>query len=198
MITSENQPIEKKKRVFTTEQRARKNAYKKEYRAKNKDAIKAWNADYRARNKARKKESDRKYKELNKQKIKEGSALYLFLNRDKRAAYYRKYRHTSSGRATQSANRHIRRARKVAATIVDPRAIYVWEKQWRAAKRVKCYWCNKRVAGNKAHMDHIQPLARGGAHSIENLCISCQPCNSRKHAKPLPEWNRQIAQPALL
>lgn len=54
-------------------------------------------------------------------------------------------------------------------------------KAWTDAQKKVCYWCGKRCARN-FHVDHYQPLAKGGAHSIGNLVISCQPCNNRKHA----------------
>lgn len=98
----------------------------------------------------------------------------------------------------RSRSSHLRRARKSNATIGDPAPILKWEKQWRKAKLVTCYWCNGRVAGKKAHADHIQPLSRGGEHSVENLCIACQKCNMSKHAKALATWNATLESPVLL
>lgn len=33
------------------------------------------------------------------------------------------------------------------------------------------------------HIDHVIPLARGGADSEENLQLLCRPCNLRKGAR---------------
>ncbi|MFI8830536.1 HNH endonuclease [Streptomyces afghaniensis] len=33
------------------------------------------------------------------------------------------------------------------------------------------------------HVDHLVPLARGGAHSLSNLVPACQRCNTSKGAK---------------
>ncbi len=61
----------------------------------------------------------------------------------------------------------------------DPTAlIAAWES--RAVK--VCYWCDKACHDNY-HIDHYQPLAKGGRHVISNLVISCPPCNYRKNAK---------------
>lgn len=55
-------------------------------------------------------------------------------------------------------------------------------KVW-AAEQVKvCRWC-KTDCGAEFHVDHVVPLARGGAHERHNLCISCPPCNLSKGAK---------------
>lgn len=40
------------------------------------------------------------------------------------------------------------------------------------------------------HWDHVFPLARGGAHEIENLVPACARCNMSKGAKTLHEWGR--------
>jgi len=34
-------------------------------------------------------------------------------------------------------------------------------------------------------MDHVLPIAAGGAHSIENLVPACAHCNATKNAKIL-------------
>jgi len=38
------------------------------------------------------------------------------------------------------------------------------------------------------HLEHKTPLSRGGLHAWENVCLSCQPCNSRKQTKTLDEF----------
>lgn len=58
----------------------------------------------------------------------------------------------------------------------------------RKRKFVRCYYCKTKVRGGDAHIDHIIALSAGGPHFVENLCASCQPCNSRKYNKPLTEW----------
>lgn len=73
-----------------------------------------------------------------------------------------------------------------------------WMRSWRTHRLVRCYWCGSKTRGIACHGDHIIALSDGGAHSLENLCISCAPCNMRKHDKPLEIWNTQIEQPVLL
>jgi len=80
------------------------------------------------------------------------------------------------------ASRHKRRALKKAATI-NLKSIERWIQSVRSKPTAVCYYCQKSIPSKKIHFDHIIPLSRGGAHSVENLCVSCQPCNNRKHAK---------------
>lgn len=50
------------------------------------------------------------------------------------------------------------------------------------AQRWKCAVCRVSIAG-KYHMDHIQPLAKGGTHEPTNIQLLCPSCNVRKNAK---------------
>lgn len=48
-----------------------------------------------------------------------------------------------------------------------------------------CLYCNKEFDIKELHLDHIMPLAAGGAHIPENCATSCRKCNLAKGAKIL-------------
>jgi len=54
----------------------------------------------------------------------------------------------------------------------------------------KCFYCPVSIMGGKYHRDPIVPLARGGLHDYQNLCLSCPECNLRKHTKTSEEFRK--------
>lgn len=73
-----------------------------------------------------------------------------------------------------------RRALKAGATLgpVDYRQL--------CASAADCYLCGSELDG-EVHLDHVVPLARGGAHSAANLRPTHVACNLRKSDKLLAE-----------
>lgn len=69
-----------------------------------------------------------------------------------------------------------------------PESIRIFIDGVKARATAKCYYCEKMFSTKRIHFDHVIPLSRGGAHSIENLCVSCAPCNLHKHATPIEDW----------
>lgn len=70
----------------------------------------------------------------------------------------------------------------------DPtRLVHAWEM---AAKKV-CYWCGVKCP-KKYHVDHYQPLSKGGAHAVANLVIACPKCNLTKNAKDPYEFAASV------
>ncbi len=59
------------------------------------------------------------------------------------------------------------------------------------AQRGKCAICRKRLQG-KYEIDHIIPLARGGANRRSNLQILCSPCNRSKNVKDPIDYMRSV------
>jgi hypothetical protein len=55
----------------------------------------------------------------------------------------------------------------------------------------KCAYC-KRPLGRKGHLDHIEPLARGGTNWPKNLQWLCAPCNLAKRAKDPVDYAQSI------
>ena len=49
----------------------------------------------------------------------------------------------------------------------------------------RCEYCGLSQAGQEAqfHVDHIHPLADGGATTFENLALACVSCSLRKGAR---------------
>lgn len=45
----------------------------------------------------------------------------------------------------------------------------------------RCIYCRKRL-GDSYHVDHIQPLSKGGSNWPSNLQLACAACNNRKRA----------------
>lgn len=43
-----------------------------------------------------------------------------------------------------------------------------------------CHYCEKPTAEQHRTADHKTALAKGGAHSKDNLCMACSTCNSAK------------------
>jgi 5-methylcytosine-specific restriction endonuclease McrA len=61
-----------------------------------------------------------------------------------------------------------------------------------------CYYCRRVMSfekakpgampPDKASLDHVTPLSRGGGHTFENTVLACLQCNFEKNAKTPEEW----------
>lgn len=59
-------------------------------------------------------------------------------------------------------------------------ALFCW-----GAKTGPCYWCGQDRA---LTIEHMIPVSRGGAHSVDNLQTACMKCNSQKHHRTPEEY----------
>lgn len=117
---------------------------------------------------------------------------------EKSKAQNKKWKQTIDGKASSKTASSTRKAKKRNAVIGDTSVIIEWEKRYRSMESVVCFWCLGSFEPDTCHSEHMEPISRGGQHCIENLCISCSPCNLMKHAKTLRQWNGMIRQPILL
>lgn len=54
----------------------------------------------------------------------------------------------------------------------------------------RCYYCGST---ENVGVDHLEPMARGGGHDIDNLVPACRRCNSSKCALPIEEFRHNCA-----
>ena len=90
------------------------------------------------------------------------------------AASYRA-RNPERARAAKGARRARILGNGGSCTAKDIAALMVLQKH-------KCPVCRRDI-GKEYHADHINPLARGGAHDRVNLQLLCPNCNLKKNAK---------------
>lgn len=44
------------------------------------------------------------------------------------------------------------------------------------------------IAPNRATLEHVMPISRGGSHTFENTALACHRCNVSKNNKTVDEW----------
>lgn len=123
-----------------------------------------------AESKVAKREYDRSYRLSNAAKLTALKAVWRNWNAD-----------------TIRATRHAYKARRRSQEARGDSTADI--RRWMVGQPKVCKWCAVDCA-NDFHVDHVLPLARGGAHLISNLCIACPPCNLRKNAKTPEDWDR--------
>ncbi|WEX18951.1 HNH endonuclease signature motif containing protein [Pseudomonas sp. G11] len=137
----------------------------KDLRAKQPEAIaarKILSSAHYQRNKEARLQYGKEYRERNREKFTQWMADWRAANPERSRA---------SKRASQSRRRAsmqgVSSSELVAWTAVQPKV---------------CHWCAKDCI-EQFHVDHYEPLSRGGKHEISNLVISCQFCNLSKKCR---------------
>lgn len=144
----------------------------KVYRRASREKIAAYSAKWSKANPGKVKASVAKWSKANKEKIAAYSSAYYAANKEKRDAY------RAANLDVWRTYYHNRRARKLAngGKLSPGLSAKLFTLQ-----RGKCACCGKPL-GKTYHLDHIMPLALGGANEDRNIQLLRAKCNNEKHA----------------
>lgn len=92
--------------------------------------------------------------------------------------------------------RTARRRSRLADTVVDPG---LTRGNLREQYGDNCFYCGVEMTfdrtpkgepkpANKATIEHIHPVSKGGTHTWDNVVLACLSCNCRKHNFSVEEW----------
>lgn len=133
--------------------------------------------------KKKKADGDKRYREENKEQIAVNHRRWAAQNRHNLNAYYKQWRMDNLEHARMSHRIVMQRRRArlegVENTLTKEQIKELFDQQ------KFCSWC---YSEENLSLDHIQPISKGGAHSVNNIMILCRNCNSSKGDKTLLEW----------
>lgn len=142
-------------------------AYQAEYRAAHRQKARATTAAYRAANPDRARAANERFRSqpANQESARQRAREFRLANPALRSEYEKR-----------------RRARKKSAVVgfITPAQLAAKMSYWGD----RCWMCG---TVDDLQVDHVKPLAKGGAHMLANLRPACGPCNLAKSDRwPLP------------
>lgn len=140
--------------------------------------VKQWCKD----NAERKAAVDKAWRSANRERVIEGKRAWRAKNIEKAREYARRW--ARENREKMNLTYQTRRARQLAAPGTVSKDI---TSRLLLLQKGKCANCWVSIKGGY-HLDHITPLAKGGAHDDSNLQLLCPSCNYKKNAKDPIEW----------
>lgn len=158
----------------------------KQYVSKNKDKVRELQRKNYIANKQKRNATSKAYYESHKEHLSKWQREYEKANWSKVLARGREWKRRNPIKVLAYVNR--RRARKHNATIGDAKEIQTHIVKLRTSPDTVCHYCAAPLFGMKMHIDHVTPLSRNGAHSVDNLVAACPKCNYDKGTKLVEEW----------
>lgn len=155
---------------MTPEQRR---AYEREYRRRNLEKVRAKEQRYRARRREEYNARKQQWKRDNPEKVLDQQRRHRAANPGYHVAKSRRWQQRHPEVVAAAVRR--REAVKRGAMIVPFTAEQLMQ---RLSMFDGCWMCG----GTADTIDHVKPLAAGGAHALCNLRPACSPCNVRKGA----------------
>lgn len=185
--------------------------YNKKYKKENREKIAEYNKEYNQQNKEKIAEYGKKYREEHKEELVEKEKIYreehkefyteynkkyyveyYAENKEKIVEHQKQYYKTPQGQATRL-NARIKRRQKQ-----EQQGKGLTGQQWLEMMNFfdwKCAYSGEYIGGKKNQsirsIDHIVPLAKGGAHEIWNCVPMNRSLNSSKNDKDIKEWYPQ-------
>lgn len=136
---------------------------------------------YYRENREDRREYARRHREENADRIREDDKARYYRDRDKRIELVLKAQHVRRERVKNS----------------NPDR-GITKKKLRAIHGDLCCYCQATMdfgptkghgfVPDRATIEHIVPLSRGGTHTWDNVCLACWQCNVRKNRRLVDEW----------
>lgn len=132
----------------------------------------------------------KKYYQQNKEKLLFQSKRWKETNKEKVILRYKKWYENNSeqrliSKIKTAKRRGIAQNSNGIFTIQDLTEIY-------KDQNYQCYYCGTELKDYIFELDHKIPLSRGGTNWPDNLCCTCNICNTAKYNLTEEEFNKHI------
>ena len=147
--------------------------------AENPERFRAYHRLYYTENKSEVLRKSKIWKEANRERYSEQQKQYAYQNREAANERVKRWNQNNPEKVRAIRRAHHTKRRATLKSGVTMAAVLQWLEQ----QDPICFYCGADCSDGKFEVDHFHPLARGGAHELDNLRIACRPCNRRKSAR---------------
>ena len=134
------------------------------------------------------KKCKKQYYEQNKERITESQKQYREQNKERIAESQKQYRETPQGQVAAFNSGSRRRVRE------QKQGNGITKEQWLECMKFfnwKCAYSGITLSKENRHLDHINPLSKGGVNEIWNLVPMYNSYNFSKNNKNMLEWYKE-------
>jgi hypothetical protein len=161
-----------------------------EHAAEGREATRKWRLAHVEERKAYQAEHGKRLRTERPEKAREYNRTNYERHAEARRAYRKKYYEEHPEQVAVTA-RNQKAKRKGAPGGHTPQDIAdLFESQGGKCDACKCRLFKK--GPKKMHVDHVQPIARGGSNNADNLALLCAPCNMHKNAISPEAWAKEL------
>lgn len=156
----------------------------KKWREENREQHRTRARKYAAANKERMNETSRRW-------VRENSALVCARSIEWRKANRERVREAAKALrlADPEKFRTVVRNRRAKMQVSGEHTAADIAKLWEA-QAARCNGCGCDLNESGYHVDHVEPIAKGGSNGPENLQLLCPTCNLSKGTKSMSEWRK--------
>ncbi len=156
----------------------------KVYRAEYADELKVRKAKHYQENREYYLEQGKQYALEHKDEKQAYDRQYNYDHREKKAAQGQAWAERNREKSNLMKKNHKDKTRLIKqSSSLTTLALFDWSNE----QPKLCTYCNVDCRGDY-HIDHVEPLAKGGEHELGNMTISCPRCNLSKDDKQLIYW----------
>ena len=153
------------------------------WRAANPERVREYHKAWVAANREKLRAKHKEWRDANRERVRANGQAWAKANPDKLAAKARRYYRESPDQAKAAGHRRRAKLRGVESTLTRADVA-----ELRKLQKGLCAICAQK---RTLTLDHIVPIARGGAHTRKNAQLLCRSCNASKGARdPIDHMQR--------
>ena len=177
-----------RERLSDEERKARHWERKRAWYEANRERAREQNRAWHKANRERERERSRAWREANPERARESNRARYEANRERTREQTRARRKANPDRYRELMRQANHRRRALKARAIDTclpnvSSAAINRRFWLFGNA--CAYCGSY---GSLHLDHVDPLARGGLHTPRNLVPACGRCNLSKGANAVEAW----------
>jgi 5-methylcytosine-specific restriction endonuclease McrA len=150
----------------------------RQYRAENRDKLDAKTAEWREANQEQFRAYHKAYQHANRHRTIERLKNWRTNNPERNKEYARAWRKANPHLLVIKEQRRLARIKGVGGNLspgIHKRLMHL--------QKGLCIVCRTSLKEVRPHLDHIMPIAKGGANTDDNVQLLCPTCNLKKNSK---------------